>query len=263
MTKEERARIRQATAEAVTGLTPETMGDAVRRLSTVVLPDPKAEPNRAGLRVARDVVQEAAVTLGRRLRNREKLDEVVRSLWASGVPEARALSAYGVAPLLPAGDEEGERLAVERIRACLLESKRPGVGDALADTVSREVEGGRGTCWMQAAAVWAEEGDVRLRSFGPDMYAHLFGRGESPEKLFDALKVAEKLMGDPDPSVRASVRSLLLSSTKKHAPAVGRFLSKYEGDDRPDVRGLVEEMRKKVEERGKEIELELESRLPR
>lgn len=257
MTKNERARIRQATAEAVTGLTPETMGNAVDRLCAIVLPDGKAEPNRAGLRISRDVILEVASTLAKRVRNREKLDILIGSLWETGVPEARALAAYGIAPLLPAEDEEGELRKVQRIRSYLLDSKARGVGEALAVTVSREVEGGRGGTWMQTVTAWTEEGDPRLRSFGPDLYAHLFGRGESPEKLFDALKVAGRLMGDSDPVVQGSVRNLLMSSTRKHSPAIGRFLTKYEGDERKDVQKLVRDIQKKVEERGKEIRLEL------
>jgi len=257
VTRAERARIRQGTAEAVTGLKPETMGEAVRLLGTIVLPDAKAAPNRAGLRVSRDVIHEVASTLAKRVRNREKLDQLVESLWATGQAEMRALAAYGILPLLPAEDEAGEQLKVARVRAYLLDCKCRAVGEALADSVSREVEGGRGTSWMQAVSAWSDEGDPRLRSFGPDMYAHLFSRGESPEKLFDALKVADRLIGDEDPAVHGSVRNLLLTSTRKHSPAIGRFLSKYEADERTEVETLVRDVGRKVEERSEEIRLEI------
>ncbi len=257
MTKKERAGIRQATGESVTGLTPDNMNEAVERLCAIVIPNAEAAPNRAGLRVSRDIVHEVASTLAKRVRNREKLDLLVDMLWKTGLPEARALAAYGIAPILPAEDEEGELQKVQRIRSYLLESKSKGVGEALAVTVSREVEGGRGATWMQTVTAWTGESDPRLRSFGADMYAHLFGRGESPEKLFDALKVAGKLMGDSDPAVQGSVRNLLMSSTRKHSPAIGRFLTKYDEDERLEVQKLVREIQKKVEERRKEIQLEL------
>ncbi len=257
MTKEERLRVRRVVAEAVTGLTPETTASAAARLSRVVLPDPKAQPNRSGLRTTRDVIQEAAATLCRRVRNRSKLEALLDEMWRSSAAEMQAAVAYASVSILAAEDEEGEAVSVERVRRSVTETASSGVAEAFADTVSREVEMGRGDCWMRAVAAWADDGDPRLRRFGPDVYASLFGRGASPEKLFDALQLARKLIADEDDAVRGSVRNLLFTAVRKHAPAVGRFLKRFDGDDRPEVTSLVEEVTKRLERDGDRLALEL------
>ncbi len=246
LNKKSREKLRNTATGILAELQAENADDVACKIAGLILPDPKAAPNRAGLRVSREVIHEVAIIIQRTVRKREALGRLVDSLWRGGTDEARTTAAYCAGKLFQARTEEEETEMVSQVRRFLAEAKTPVVGDAFAESLSHHVEAGRGAHWMQAARTWAGDDTPRLRSFGPELYSHLFSRGESPEKLFDALQVAKQLIGDPDPDVRRAVRQLLLTSSRKQAPAIKRFLAKFEEDDRKVVQDLCKEFAKRL-----------------
>lgn len=246
LSKDERKELRDKTLEALNNLNPERGDEVASLLLPLLVPDPSAEAGRNGLRTSREVIAEIADAVLKKVSARGKLDSLVSGLWRSGTEESRTAAATCIGPLLRAPNEQGEAESVERVRGYVAESGSRAVRDVLADAVSREVEAGRGESWTHAFSSWRLESDPRFRSFGPMVYSSLFSRGKSPEKLFDGLQVARGLIGDPDPDVRKAVVNLMAAGARKQGPAVERFLTRFDEDEREEVRSLVKETRGRI-----------------
>jgi hypothetical protein len=135
---------------------------------------------------------------------------------------------------------------IDSIRSLLEEQDSPAVRRALAEAVSTEVEEGRDGPWLRAFTAWSEEKDPRLRGFGMHVFASLFARGKTPEKLFEALQLVKRAIDDPDPDVQGGVIALLGAAARKQGGAVERFLARYDGDDRKEVSAVRKAVRKKI-----------------
>ncbi|NNE10152.1 MAG: hypothetical protein HKN20_16455 [Gemmatimonadetes bacterium] len=231
LTKEKRKALRKASVEIVKGRNDETILDAARELADLAVPKKKEEPGRTGLRVSKEYITEIAMSVRKTMRNKERMRLLVTALWSAGHDEARLLGALILAPSLVARDEETETANIAYVRELLLQTKNQLVLDALAEAVSDEVEAGRGSSWMDSMNAWAKESEIRLQTFGLSMYGHLFSRGLSPEKLFDAFQLAKRLLPTEDPEVAKAIVSMLVSCLKKHEPAVVRFLAKVEHEE--------------------------------
>ena len=242
LTKEERNSIRDRTLEAIGSLTPESGDETASRFFAILVPDPKAAAAPNGLRIGRETILETVDAVEKKIRSKGKRNALVESLWRSGVDECRVAAALLLPPLLPASNEEEEALAVERVRGYLAETDAPAVRDALADAVSRELEAGRGDSWNRAFRTWRKEADPRYRVFAAAAYSRLLSRGKAPEKLFDALMVARRLAGDTDQAVRRAVTQLLLAGARRQPKAVGRFVVRFEEDEREEARALAVEL---------------------
>ena len=242
LTKEERKNIRDNTLEALGSLTPEGGDETAARMLTILVPDPKAAAGTSGLRVGRETILETVDAVEKKIRSKGKRNALVEALWRSGVDECRVAAALLLPPLLPAPNEEEEALVVERVRGYLAATEAPAVREALADAVSRELEAGRDDSWNRAFRAWRKEADPRYRVFGAAAYARLLSRGKAPEKLFDALMVARRLAGDADPVVRRVVTQLLLAGARRQPKAVGRFVARFEEDEREEARALAAEL---------------------
>ncbi|MFH1277051.1 MAG: DNA alkylation repair protein [Candidatus Eisenbacteria bacterium] len=248
MTKGERSALRAGAAEAVAGLSAEQGDEAARRLLPLILPDPKAPVSRGGLRVSRDVILEVVDTLGKKIRSKEKLRAVTDGLWGLEADEARTAAALALGPLLPTGDDESEARSVQWVKELAASTSSPVVLDALADTLSREMERGATDSWARAFKVWRKDPDRRFRILGLGSFTHLLSRGRTPEKLFDAFMLGRRLAGDGDDEVRHAVVGLFVTGGRKQPRAARRFLDRMEEDGREEVKGVVEEARAKIPE---------------
>jgi hypothetical protein len=246
LTKEEKADLRARTAETIAGIGPEGCAEAARRLLPLIIPDPKAEPGRTGLRTTLEVIQEVSDTILKKTRSKEKLSALVDGLWSTGSDEARATAAYCLRPVLPVSDDESEARSVERVRALACDSRSPAVLDAIADTLSRAMEGGATDSWARAFKKWRGESDRRLRLVGVSAFSHLLSRGKAPEKLFDGLMQARRLIADPDEDVRKAVVGLFRVGARKQPRAVLRFLDRFDEDEREEARALAALAKKKI-----------------
>jgi hypothetical protein len=246
LAREEREALRGAVEGIVKGLAPEGAADAAARLAPLLLPDPAAPAARSGLRAPREVLQEAWEAIDRLSPEPEGRRALLDALWAAGSPECRVVGAHLLPPLLRTDDEEKEAGSWETVRALALASAIPAVQEALAEAVARAMEGGAVDSWCRAFQAWSSDPDPRVRGLGPAAFAHLFGRGGAPEKLFDGLQTARRLLDDPDPEVRRSVAALLVHAGRRQEPAVRRFLSRFEADERPEVRKLAADVAKRL-----------------
>ncbi len=248
LTKEERARLREQTAEAVAGVPAEEAERAAARLVPLLVPDPKAEVGRGGLRVSREIVLEVTETLQKKIRSPVKMRGVATGLWKSGADEARVVSALLHGSFLPTSDDEKEAGSVSTVRRLVLETVSPVVLDAIGEMLSREMEKGATDSWDRAFQAWRKEEDRRLRQIGLSAFTHLLSRGKTPEKLFDGLMQARRLIADPDPEIRNSVVGLFHSGAKKQPKAVLRFLARFDEDEREEARDLAAKAREKIGE---------------
>lgn len=255
LTKDKRKALRTRSAEIVKGRNDETIRDAALELADLAVPDKKEEAGRTGLRVSKEYITEIAMSVRKTMRNKERSRMLVTELWNAGHDEARLLASLILAPSLLARDEETETANVAFVRELLLQTKNQLVLEALAEAVSDEVEGGRGSNWMDSMNAWARESEIRLQTFGLSMYGHLFSRGLSPEKLFDAFQLAKRLLPVQDPEVAKSISSLLVSCLKKHEPAVVRFLEKVEKEEGETAEIVWEELQSRLDA-AKEVEPE-------
>jgi 3-methyladenine DNA glycosylase AlkD len=248
MGREVREAFRAALEGAAAGATAESPEKAVKLLLPLLVPDPAAAPSKSGIRVSRDVLLEAAEVFHRALERSEVSRAVADALWATAQPEGQVVAARILTPhLVP--DEQDEERTWEAVRSLASGALAPTIADALADSLARAMEIGAADSWSRAFLTWSSDPEARLRSLGPSAYAHLFGRGKSPEKLFDALQLARRLLGDPDATVRRSVVALLVAAGRRQAPAVERFLSGFEGDERSEVKKLIAEVGKRLRSR--------------
>ncbi|MFH1680981.1 MAG: DNA alkylation repair protein [Candidatus Eisenbacteria bacterium] len=246
MTREEREALRGAVAKAVEGATPENAGEVARSLAPLLLPDPTVPPGKNGLRAAREPLVETAETLQKSVKKAEVLGPLVEALGAAGLPEARVVAALCLAPLLPTDDEEKEERSWEAVRAFVAASEAAPVREAVADALARAMEQGAADSWSRAFQAWSAGPDPRLRALGPASFATLFGRGKAPEKLFEGLQLARGLAGDPDADVRRAVIALLVAAGRRQGPAVARFLSRLETDEREGARKLAADAAKRL-----------------
>jgi len=246
MTREERDGLREAVRAIVREAGPEGAEEAARGLVPLLVPDPAAPPARSGLRTTREPLQEAAEALQRAAENPEKLRAFVEALAATDLPETRVVAALCLAPLLPTDDEEKEGRAWETVRAFVAASPLLAVREAAADSLARAMEQGAVDSWSRAFDAWSSDPDPRLRAIGPAAFASLFGRGKAPEKLFEGLRLARRLADDADAEVRRQVGALLAAAGRKQGPAVARFLSRLQEDEREGARKLAAEMSKRL-----------------
>lgn len=246
MTKTERAALRTRAAEAVAGLSAEQGEEAACRLFPLLVPDPKAPVGRGGLRVGRETVLEVVDTLAKKIRSKEKLRAVTDGLWSLEADEARTAAALAIGPLLPTGDDESEARSVGRVKELAASTASPVVLDALADTLSKEMEKGATDPWSRAFKVWRKDPDRRLRLLGLGSFTHLLSRGRTPEKLFDALMLARRLAGDGEEEVRRAVVGLLSTGGRRQPRAVRRFLDRMEEEEREEAIRVIEEVRAKL-----------------
>jgi len=246
MTKEERAALRASTAEAVADMAPETGPEVGRRLVALLVPDPAAQPGRTGLRAGRDVITEVTDTLGKKIRSREKLLAIVEGLWGAGGDEARVAAGLALGRLVPTGSDETEERSVTWIRTLVIGTESETVIDAIADTISREMETGATDPWARAFKGWIAEPDKRLRQVGLFAFTHLLSRGKTPEKLFEALMHARRLAADPDPAVQKAVLALFAVGARRQEAAVRRFVDRLAADERDEVKALAAQALKKL-----------------
>lgn len=249
LSREEREALRGAVESAVSGASADSATDAAGRVLPFLLPDPAAKASKSGIRTAREVLHEAAETLDRVLGSNEVARAVGDALWASELPEARVVAARLLAERLSTEEAE-EEATREKLGSLVRAAPVPAVTETLADSLSRAMEKGASDFWSRAFVAWSSDPDPRLRALGPSAFAHLFGRGKAPERLFDALQLARRLFSDADPAVRRALLALLASAGRRQGAAVERFLSGFDADDRSDVKKLVAEVRKRLGVRG-------------
>jgi hypothetical protein len=250
LTREERDALREGVAGAVTQADGDSVEAVAGRIVSLIVPDKEAPVGRGGFRVSREVIQEGADTLrkvlGKPSEEEDLLSGIPGALWQTGIPEARALSALLLPGRFAQKGEEEEAKAVDSIASFLREERSPAVRKILAEAVSTEVEAGRGAPWLRAFSDWCGEEDPALRGFGVHLFASLFGRGKTPEKLFEALQLVKKVIADPDSDVQGAVIALLGAAARKQGGAVERFLARFDEDDRKEVALVRKAVRKKL-----------------
>lgn len=250
LTREERDALREGVAEAAAQSAADGWEGVAERVLSLIVPDRQAPVGRGGFRVSREVIQEGADSLRKAIGDPSDeeglLSGLPGALWRTGIPEARAVSALLLPGRIAAKDEEGEAKMVDSVAALLREETSPAVHKILAEAVSTEVEAGRDGPWLRAFAEWSGGESPALRGFGVHLFASLFARGKTPEKLFEALQLVKKAIADTDTQVQGGVIALLGAAARKQKGAVERFLARYEEDGRQEVALVRKAVQKKL-----------------